>query len=77
MREAVPPLPQYFFLAWCLVKYRDNFTFYLYPQPENVPCRGDMGYQRSESNNFSYVNFSSPSFSESLIRLIFNLLLLI
>jgi hypothetical protein len=24
------PLPQYAFMAWCLVKHRDNFTFYLY-----------------------------------------------
>jgi hypothetical protein len=22
-------LPQYVFMAWCLVKHRDNFTFYL------------------------------------------------
>jgi hypothetical protein len=22
--------PQYVFIAWCLVKHRDNFTFYLY-----------------------------------------------
>jgi hypothetical protein len=22
--------PPYFFMAWCLVKHRDNFTFYLY-----------------------------------------------
>jgi hypothetical protein len=22
--------PQYVFVAWCLVKHRDNFTFYLY-----------------------------------------------
>jgi hypothetical protein len=22
--------PHYVFMAWCLVKYRDNFTFYLY-----------------------------------------------
>jgi hypothetical protein len=27
MRGAVPPLPQYVFLALCLVKHRDNFTF--------------------------------------------------
>jgi hypothetical protein len=27
MREAVPPLPQCVFMAWCLVKHRDNFTF--------------------------------------------------
>jgi hypothetical protein len=23
------PLPQYVFMAWCLVKHRDKFTFYL------------------------------------------------
>jgi hypothetical protein len=28
MRAAIPPLSQYVFMAWCLVKYRDNFTFY-------------------------------------------------
>jgi hypothetical protein len=29
MRGAVPPLPQYAFMAWCLAKHRDSFTFYL------------------------------------------------
>jgi hypothetical protein len=29
MRGAIPLLPQYAFMAWCLVKHRDNFTFYL------------------------------------------------
>jgi hypothetical protein len=29
MRGAIPPLPQYIFMAWCLVKHRDNFTFTL------------------------------------------------
>jgi hypothetical protein len=23
MREVVPPLPQYVFMAWCLVKYKE------------------------------------------------------
>jgi hypothetical protein len=27
MRGAVPPLPQHVFMAWCLVKHMDNFTF--------------------------------------------------
>jgi hypothetical protein len=27
MLGAVPPLLQYVSMAWCLVKYRDNFTF--------------------------------------------------
>jgi hypothetical protein len=30
MRGAIPPLPEYVFMAWCIVKHRDNFTFYLY-----------------------------------------------
>jgi hypothetical protein len=30
MRGAIHPFPQYAFIAWCLVKHRDNFTFYLY-----------------------------------------------
>jgi len=29
MRRAISPLPQYVFTAWCLVKHRDNFTFYI------------------------------------------------
>jgi hypothetical protein len=27
MRGAIPPLPLYVFMAWCLVKHGDNFTF--------------------------------------------------
>jgi hypothetical protein len=27
MRGAIPPFTQYVFMAWCLVKHRDNFTF--------------------------------------------------
>jgi hypothetical protein len=27
MRGAIPPLPQYAFMEWCLVKHRYNFTF--------------------------------------------------
>jgi hypothetical protein len=26
MRGVIPPLPQYAFMAWCLVKHRDNFV---------------------------------------------------
>jgi hypothetical protein len=28
MRGAIPPLPQYTFMAWCLVKHRDSFIFF-------------------------------------------------
>jgi hypothetical protein len=37
MRETISPIPQYAFMAWCLVKHRDKFTFYLllsYVTPE-------------------------------------------
>jgi hypothetical protein len=27
MRGAIPPLPEYVFMAWCLVKHKDNFKF--------------------------------------------------
>jgi len=27
MHEATPPFSHYDFMAWCLVKYGDNFTF--------------------------------------------------
>jgi len=27
MSGAITPLPKYVFMAWCLVKHRDNFTF--------------------------------------------------
>jgi hypothetical protein len=29
MSGAIPSFPQYVFMAWCLVKHRDNFTFTL------------------------------------------------
>jgi hypothetical protein len=36
MHGAIPPLPQYVFMAWCLVKHRDNFTFtFFYYQSVN------------------------------------------
>jgi hypothetical protein len=36
MRGAIPPLPEYVFTVWCLVKHRDNFTF---NKPTDVTCR--------------------------------------
>jgi hypothetical protein len=42
MCRAIPPLPQYVFMVWCLAKHRDNFTFYLYGKGEadRVPVFG-------------------------------------
>jgi len=34
MCGAIPPLPQHVFVAWCLVKHRDNFIFYQYLSTE-------------------------------------------
>jgi hypothetical protein len=36
MRGAISPLPQYAFMAWCLVKHRDNFTL---PLPLHLHIR--------------------------------------
>jgi hypothetical protein len=37
MRGAIPSLPQYVFVAWCLVKHRDIFnTFFVYLTSKNV-----------------------------------------
>jgi len=30
MRGAISPLPQCVFMVWCLVKHRDNFTFFAF-----------------------------------------------
>jgi hypothetical protein len=40
MSEAIPPLPQYAFMAWYLVTHRDNFTlyFYLFNFTVNIGC---------------------------------------
>jgi hypothetical protein len=40
MRGAINPLPQYVFMVWCLVKQRDNFTFYLYSGMLRYQCFG-------------------------------------
>jgi hypothetical protein len=42
MRGAIPPLPQHIFIARCLVKHRDNFTFTIvealhHTYAENLP----------------------------------------
>jgi hypothetical protein len=39
MRGAIPPLPQHVFMAWCLVKHRDNFTF-TFTLPTGIESKG-------------------------------------
>jgi hypothetical protein len=41
MCGAIPPLPQYVFMAWCLVKHRDNFTFTFYAIEIVPPSHSD------------------------------------
>jgi hypothetical protein len=43
MSGAIPPLPQYAFIALCLVKQRDNFTF---TRPTN---RSQFSYSQSRA----------------------------
>jgi hypothetical protein len=38
MRGAIPPLPQYAVMAWCLVKHRDNFTEFWWKTLLKVAC---------------------------------------
>jgi hypothetical protein len=44
MSGAIPPLPQYAFMAWCLVKHRDNFT--LKRQEKTKHGREEMNEKR-------------------------------
>jgi hypothetical protein len=48
MRGAIPPLSQYVFMAWWLVKHRDNFTFTL---PLGVNGRTTLIYILEETLN--------------------------
>jgi hypothetical protein len=42
MHGATPPLPQYVFMAWCLVKHGDNFTFLLIHAPVPMAVRSKV-----------------------------------
>jgi hypothetical protein len=45
--------PQYVFIAWCLVKHRDNFTFYLTPNrlPKSSSIEVRWGVSETEHAN--------------------------
>jgi hypothetical protein len=55
MRGAIPPLPEYVLMAWCLVKHRDNFTF------TKIGCGGEFDDPHL---------YSSSTFSLVLLRLL-------
>jgi hypothetical protein len=58
MRGAISPLPQYAFMAWCLVKHRDNFSFTVIPSlpPPHffAPTLVDYGLKQSKTNPYIY-----------------------
>jgi hypothetical protein len=39
MGGAIPPLLQCTYMVWCLVKYRDDFTFYLLSDRNASTCK--------------------------------------
>jgi hypothetical protein len=45
MSGAIPLLPQYDFMAWCLVKAQGQFTFYLYLLSDRVHYVGVLLYE--------------------------------
>jgi hypothetical protein len=47
MSGAIPPPPQYAFMAWYLVKHRDNFTFYKTSSIAVGSCSRDFGFRFS------------------------------
>jgi hypothetical protein len=57
MSGAIPPLSQYAFMAWYLVKkHRDNFTFYLYA----LDSRTVMLVSSAEAHAFCFVLIILP-----------------
>jgi hypothetical protein len=54
MSGAIHPLPQYAFMAWCLVKHRDNFTF-TFTRGE----RKTKGFELKGNKDFAHLNKES------------------
>jgi ABC-type enterochelin transport system permease subunit len=54
MNGAIPPLSQYAFMAWCLVKNRDNLTFIIVVVVVVVvfPCADTMYNHVNTPNEF-------------------------
>jgi hypothetical protein len=51
MSGAIPPLRQYVFMAWCLVKHRDNFTF--------MTLKTHTNYRHLASNERTSVKYAN------------------
>jgi hypothetical protein len=68
MRGAIPPLTHYAFLAWCLVKYRGNFTlpFARYKKSRDSSVGIALGYGLDDRG--SRVRFPAGAGNFSLHR---------
>jgi hypothetical protein len=53
MRGAITPLPQCAFMAWCLVKHGDNFTFTPIALPPGKVSPIPTGYD-AESDGYDF-----------------------
>jgi hypothetical protein len=54
------PLPQYIFMAWCLVKHRDSFTFYIYvimKLVQRLDCSLDSWGSIPDKSNAGIISF--------------------
>jgi hypothetical protein len=56
MRGAIPPLYQYVFMAWCLVKHRDNFTFIFMNPLDSWEDSLDGGSARRQASTYTQDN---------------------
>jgi hypothetical protein len=63
MRVAMPPLPQYTFMAWCLVKHRHNFILTL-PLSPSLTIR--VQFPVVTSFSFSATTVSRPVLGHSV-----------
>jgi hypothetical protein len=55
MSRAIPLLPLYVFMEWCLVKHRDNFTFTFKPERKSPVGRLEQKWQLSIKIGLKYI----------------------
>jgi hypothetical protein len=54
MSGAIPPFPEYTFMAWCLVKHRDNFT--TITTTTTVVVFQGLGFMGCSDSEFNFLN---------------------
>jgi hypothetical protein len=65
MRAAIPPLPQYVFMALCLVKHRDNFTNFkiLFSGSHALPTKKCMTHFQTASSKLPKWHGAHPIYT--------------